>query len=126
MYQRLQVNDLPPSLKTAARSLSKKRSAVVSSATSVALATGWDSGSRSSFSSVNLASGSIERLVGNSESAWFASKRTTPEHAIDPGFAVVDCGTFQGKTASPHFFLHPEDFARMFPAPAPIEGSGTL
>lgn len=112
---KIKVSDLPAALQTAAKSVSRRKTAIVSRASFVSLGTGWSGGSRSQYYRVDLATGRTGWLPGNSESEWVGSRKETPEYAILPGTAVLDCGTSSGKPAYPAFWLCSEDFDRLFP-----------
>ena len=114
---KFKVKGLPQWIRGPIKQVSRKQTAFIRAGDSIDLATGWEGGSRSQFYRIDLATGRSEYLSGNSESAWFASKRSTPTFTLSPGTGVIDCGTFLGKPATPSVVLLPEDFARLSSVP---------
>ena len=107
------IADLPEPLRSAVKSISRKKSCCTGVRDSVELATGWDSGSRSAFYEVDLATGAKMPLAGNSSSHWLGNKTAIPLHTLRPGFVVIDCGVSSGKPAWPNIMFHQADAARL-------------
>lgn len=96
----------------------RKHKVIVSVTDSVELAgTFWDGGSRSSYVAVELAS---NRSKGAPQYAppQFGGPRVAPRVTLPVGVAIVECGTFQGKPATAHVFIHPDNATKFLPASA--------
>lgn len=64
----------------------------------------WDSGSRSQYYLVNLNSGTVTPCASFAP-VQFGGPREDRVQKIEPGFAVVETGTFCGKPATPSIYL---------------------
>lgn len=75
----------------------------------------WDSGSRSHYSAIELATGREIAIPGQSSAPWDETRRER-KVTLQPGFAIVChrmfCGTDMGLT----FYVHPNDVAALLPA----------
>jgi hypothetical protein len=78
----------------------------------------WSGGTRSTYSIVDLASG---RTIGapchQEESPWGNRREFNLE--VKPGFTVVEHSLFCGKDMGLTFYVHPDNAAKLLPAPAP-------
>lgn len=68
----------------------------------------WDGGSRSEYYKVHLASKHLQKLPSVSP-PQFGGPREEPVHKLEPGYAVIEAGTFCGKPATPTIHFHPDD-----------------
>ena len=94
----------------------RKKSAFLSAATDVTLSgTYWDGGSRNEYAAIDLATG---RNAGapQYDPPQFGGPRTDPRVQLPVGVAIVRAGTFCGKPATAHVYLHPDNVARLLPA----------
>jgi|ETNvirnome_6_100_1030635.scaffolds.fasta_scaffold13441_4 hypothetical protein len=94
-----------------AKILGRKRSVFVSVTASPVACTGtmWQGGSRSSWHELPLAGGflSTPTYVGEGTPLPFGNVQRNAQPRV--GVAIVEMGTFCGKPATPHIYLHPED-----------------
>lgn len=88
---------------------SRKRKAMVSrhSCNVTLSGTYWDSGSRSSYSLVDLNTMQVQPQAHHAP-VQFGGPREDPVIVLLPHQAVVKTGTFLGKPATPVVFLHPD------------------
>ena len=75
----------------------------------------WDGGSRTSYTAIELNSGRVVALPGQTSAPWDASR---VERKIDlkPGFAIVAHRMFKGNDLGLTFYVHPADIAALIPA----------
>ena len=90
----------------------------------------WDGGSRAEYAVVNLATGDRLQLptsthpyfdvhgTENSEVVSVDARGNITLKAIPEGFALVAAGTFCGKQATAHVYLHAANFAKLLPSAA--------
>lgn len=93
----------------------RKHKVIISVTASVELTgTFWDGGSRSSYVAVELAT---KRSKGAPQYAppQFGGPRVAPCVELPPGVAIVECGTFCGKPATAHLYLHPDNATKFLP-----------
>jgi hypothetical protein len=64
----------------------------------------WDGGSRSKYYLVDLHGGAVSECAGVAP-AQFGGPRVDPVQRVEPGFAVVEMGTFCGKPSTPSIYL---------------------
>lgn len=76
----------------------------------------WSGGTRQVFSAVELASGRTVSITDTFSAPWDGS-RVDRHIALKPGFAIVETGSFCGKPAGLHLYIHPADAAPLLPAP---------
>jgi hypothetical protein len=79
----------------------------------------WSGGNRDTYSAIDLATGRQIPLPGQLSSPWDSS-RADHTVAIKPGFALVRHTLFCGKDLGLTFYLHPDNAARMLPAPCKL------
>ena len=97
-----------PKIAALVRQFSKKHKAFLRRQTAVALdGTCWDGGSRSVYYLVHIDSRHAEALP-SSVPPQFGGPTVVPTKAIQPGYAIVEAGTFCGKPATPTVYLHPD------------------
>jgi len=95
----------------------KKHDASFRSVESVTLSgTYWDGGSRSTYHAVRLSDG---YCLGAPQynPPQFGGPQTDPHVEIPQGVAIVETGTFCGKTATACVYCNPSDVAKLLPAP---------
>jgi hypothetical protein len=115
-YIHLEANMVPPALRGGYAG--KKFKAVVTEQVTVPADAGiWSGGSRDYWKGVNLATGEVAGLPNQESSPWNAN-RYERVIALRPGFAVVRSTMFQGRDLGLTFYIHPDNAAAMFPAPA--------
>lgn len=76
----------------------------------------WSGGTRRVFSAVELATGRTVSITDTFSAPWDA-RRTCQTINLKPGYAIVETGSFCGKPAGLHLYIHPADAAPMLPAP---------
>lgn len=74
----------------------------------------WDGGSRSTYTAIDLATG---RNAGAPQYAppQFGGPRTAPEVDLPSDVAIVETGTFCGKTATATVYVNPANMAKLLP-----------
>lgn len=77
----------------------------------------WDSGSRDSYSIIDLATGRTVPGSDNHSSPWNAARKDRPV-ILEPGFAVVRHSVFRGKDMGLTFYIHPKNTVGLIPAPS--------
>jgi hypothetical protein len=89
--------------------VSKKRKAILAKPTTEVRISNsyWDGGSRSDYFLVHIASKTVTPIAGVSP-MQFGGPKEDPIQKIEPGYAVVEAGTFCGKPSTPTVYLHPE------------------
>jgi hypothetical protein len=104
MMETVELKDRPD-IARLVKAISKKRKAFLRRQDAVVLdGTYWDGGSRSDYYLVHIASGQIKELP-HSAPPQFGGVTAAKTVAIEPGYAVVEAGTFCGKPATPTVFL---------------------
>lgn len=92
----------------------RKRTVYVSTGTRVGLyGLNWDSGSRSEYALVHIASRRI-RPMGDHMAAPWDNKDEGREVQIPEGFAVVKTGTFRGQPGGMFITVHPDSVNDLF------------
>jgi len=71
--------------------------------------TAWGGGSRRVLSYLNLKTGKCEGGIPTC-SAFHGKPQDVP---MQPGYAILDCGTFCGKPSFPTLYIHPDDVAQI-------------
>lgn len=89
--------------------VSKKRKAIVAKpCTEVRISNSyWDGGSRSDYFLVHIASKTATPIAGVAP-VQFGGPKEDPVQKIEPGYAVVEAGTFCGKPSTPTVYLRPD------------------
>jgi hypothetical protein len=68
--------------------------------------TWWDGGSRRVLSYVDVKTG---KVAGHPPTAGPFGGGEVRGIPMKEGCAILDCGTFCGKNATPHWYVHPDD-----------------
>ena len=93
-----------PKLAAIVRLVSRKHKAFLFKQDHVVLdGTAWDGGSRSSYFKIHIGSQVVEAMP-HSAPVQFGGEVPKPL-AIEPGYAIVEAGIFQGKPATPSIYL---------------------
>lgn len=96
----------------------KKFKAIVCLETTIPSDAGiWSGGTRDYFSFIKLATGEQIAMPGQGTSPWNAARRDITVK-LEPGFAVVRHTMFCGKDMGLTFYVHPDNAAKLLPAPA--------
>lgn len=74
----------------------------------------WDSGSRTTYSAIELATGRALPVSDNMSAPW-SDKRQDQVVALRAGFAIVKHSIFCGKDMGLTFFVHPSDVVKLVP-----------
>ena len=77
----------------------------------------WSGGTRSTYRAIDLTRGEQATLPGQETSPWDKSRRDNTV-TLKPGFAVVEHSLFCGKDMGLTFYVHPDNAAKLLPAPA--------
>ena len=94
----------------------RKFSAVVTESVTIpAHAGNWDGGSRDTYKLVNVETGAAMDASDNVSAPWDARKDRVVN--LRPGFAVILHSMFCGKDMGLTFYVHPENAAKLLPAP---------
>jgi hypothetical protein len=93
----------------------KKRKAFITITEKVELyGTYWDSGSRNTFTAVNLATGSV--VTGPQYAPpQFNGPKETPVVILPDGIVMVKTGYFCGKTATATVYVNPKNATKFLP-----------
>jgi hypothetical protein len=78
----------------------------------------WSGGTRNTFRFVQLSTGDAIAASDNMSAPWDTSRKDQ-NIALAPGFAVVEHSMFCGKDMGLTFYVHPDNAAKLLPAPAP-------
>lgn len=76
----------------------------------------WSGGSRETYRHVRLSDGAMVDAVNHNEAPWGNRKERTIK--LEPGFCVVKHIIFCGKDLGLAFYVHPDDVAKILPAPS--------
>ena len=96
----------------------KKFSAVVTETMTIPADAGlWSDGSRDTYTAIEMNTGNSAAAINHNASPWNAS-RAEREVTLKPGFCVVRRTMFRGKDFGLTFYIHPENAAKLLPAPA--------
>lgn len=79
----------------------------------------WSGGSRTVYRAIKLATGETVEAPNQSAAPW-DNERRERRVKIAPGFAVVSHVTFSGKDLGLRFYMHPDDAAKLLPAPVEL------
>ena len=110
----LEPNQVPSHLKGSYSG--KQFKAIVCTEMTIPASAGlWDGGSRELYRGIDLNSGRDALFPGQSEAPW--GKRAQCTITLQPGYAVVEHTIFCGKDMGLTFYLHPENAAKLLPAP---------
>jgi len=77
----------------------------------------WSGGTRSTYSAIVLETGQAATVSDNMSAPWDATRKEQ-RIALKPGFAVVEHSIFCGKDMGLTFYVHPDNAAKLLPAPA--------
>ena len=78
----------------------------------------WDSGSRTTKTLINLATGESVPASDNMSAPW-DNNRQNRTITLKPGFAVIEHRIWAGKDMGLTFHIHPDNATKLLPAPAP-------
>lgn len=96
----------------------QKFTAVVCTETTIPSDAGlWDGGSRDTFYAIEMETGAQVAIPGQNSAPW-DNGRADRTVALRPGFALVRRSMFRGKDMGMTFYLHPDNAAKLLPAPA--------
>lgn len=96
----------------------KKYSAEVCTAMTVPSDAGlWSEGSRDKYSIVEIESGRVREPFGQNSAPWDRSRRDF-QLEVKPGYLVVRHTIYRGADLGLHFYVHPDNAAKLLPAPA--------
>ena len=88
----------------------RKRSVYVCPATSVNInGVNWSGGSRSTYHGVDLATGAVKTASHFGVPAPWSNQYEGASVELVPGKAIVETGTFCGKTAAMFIYVHPDN-----------------
>jgi len=89
--------------------VSKKRKAIIARPCTEVRISGsyWDGGSRSDYFLVHIASKTVTPIAGVAP-MQFGGPKEDPIQKIEPGYAVIEAGTFCGKPSTPTIYLRPD------------------
>lgn len=108
MFASIPVNQVPVNLR-----LNKKRKVfvTVTETVNVPMDAGlWSGGSRDQFMTLDTSNGRTTAAVSFEGSSPFGGRpQGDTRIALMPGLSVVKVGSFCGKEATPHYFVHPAD-----------------
>jgi len=77
----------------------------------------WSGGTRSTYSAIVLDTGRAATVSDNMSAPWDGTRKD--QHiALKPGFAIVEHSIFCGKDMGLTFYVHPDNAAKLLPAPA--------
>lgn len=95
----------------------KKFTAVVCTQTTIPADAGlWSGGSRDLYSAVDLSSGQQAVIPGQDSAPWNGARRDL-DVSLKPGFVLIRHTMFCGKDMGLTFYLHPDNAAKLLPAP---------
>jgi hypothetical protein len=112
----LEPNKIPHHLRSGYNG--KKFKAVVTTELTIPSHAGiWDGGSRDTYQLIHLETGKAVQASDNMSAPWNPARRD--QHIkLEPGFAVVEHSQFCGKDMGLTFYVHPDNAAKLLPAPA--------
>ncbi len=111
----LNLNDVPSQLRGSYTG--RKFKAIVTDKVTIPMDAGlWSDGSRDTFTIVRLADG--RELPASDDFSAPTSGRQERTVTLEPGIAVVCHAIFNGVDSGLTFYVHPDDAAKMLPAPA--------
>jgi hypothetical protein len=96
----------------------KKFKAIVTTQVTINSQAGiWSCGSVDRFRFIHLETGKHVVASDNMSAPWDASRKDQTI-TLEPGFAVVEHSIFSGKDMGLTFYVHPDNAAKLLPAPA--------
>lgn len=96
----------------------KKFKAVVTTEVTIPADAGlWSGGTRNTFQLIHLETGKAVQASDNMSSPWNEARKDQ-QITLQPGFAVVEHSLFCGKDMGLTFYVHPDNAAKLLPAPA--------
>lgn len=96
----------------------RKFSAVVTDSVTIpAQAGNWGGGSRDTYKLVNVETGAAMDASDNISAPWDSGRQDRVVN-LRPGFAVILHSMFCGKDMGLTFYVHPENAAKLLPAPS--------
>ena len=96
----------------------RKFSAIVTDTITISSHDGlWDGGSRTTYSLVNIETGESVPASDNMSAPW-DNTRQDRTVTLRPGFAAIRHSIFCGKDMGLTFYVHPDNAAKLLPAPA--------
>jgi hypothetical protein len=79
----------------------------------------WEGGSRDLFHAIEVASGRVVALPGQSGAPWDKSREHEHTYKMQPGIVIVCRSIVRGNDRGLTFYLHPDNAAKLLPPPAP-------
>jgi hypothetical protein len=79
----------------------------------------WSGGSRDSYQAIELATGKAMDAINHNAAPW-NPERKEKTIALRPGYAVVEHSIFCGRDSGLTFYVHPDDAAKLLPAPVEL------
>src|SRR5262245_11441810 len=79
----------------------------------------WDGGSRDTYRVVRLEDGATIEPVNHNDAPWNGERREV-QIKLEPGIAVVEHTIFCGKDMGLTFYVHPDNAAKLLPAPVEL------
>lgn len=115
----LEPNMIPPALRGAYDG--KKFQAQVTATVTIPSDAGlWSEGSRDTYQLIDLATGEAVKASDNLTAPWDGARKDR-EITLQPGYAVIRHTIARGKDMGLTFFVHPDNAAKLLPAPpAPL------
>lgn len=111
----LDPNMIPATLRSGYNG--KKFKAVVCTETTIPADAGlWSGGTRDTYQLIHLETGRAVTASDNMSSPWNAARKDQTI-TLEPGFIVVEHSTFCGKDMGLTFYVHPDNAAKLLPAP---------
>jgi hypothetical protein len=77
----------------------------------------WSGGTRDHYSAIDFTTGQQVAIPGQQSSPWNEARRDVVME-LKPGFAIVRHSFFCGKDMGLTFYVHPDNAAKLLPAPA--------
>lgn len=112
----LDPNMIPAALRSGYNG--NKFKAVVCTQTTIPSDAGlWSGGTRDTYQLIHLETGRAVTASDNMSSPWNAARKDQ-DITLQPGFAVVEHSVFCGKDMGLTFFVHPDNAAKLLPAPS--------
>jgi hypothetical protein len=78
----------------------------------------WSGGTRELYTAIRLSDGAHVPMADHASAPWSES-RAARTYPLQPGYVVVQTGTFCGRDAGLHIYVHPDNAAPLLPAHAP-------
>jgi hypothetical protein len=113
----LEPNDVPSMLR--GKYSGKKFAARVVSEFNMPCDAGlWSGGSRDLYHAIDVTSGRVVALPGQSNAPWNKSREHENTYVMQPGIIIVKHSMFRGKDMGLTFYLHPDNATKLLPKPA--------